>query len=371
MSSVDAGQSRSEPAARSRTIDRVMAGVAVEETLEGAVRALLRGLEQEHLIEGGTLWRRSEEGSSWEVSLPRPVQGEGPPISQRQWELVERVVSTRQSQWTARDEEGTDAREGETPRACCVAFPVLVAQQVEGVVALEALGEAAEVERLLEVVPILAMQLSYIRKLEQLECQVATAAQRERERLGEAMHDGLGQQIAGIAMLAEAAARRFAEEPVGKELDLLASAASEARQQVRWLTRGLLPSEVDPAGLTHALEELATGTEACHSVRCTFETDGRFRPQDAATATQIYLIAKEAIHNAVKHAATERIVIRLDSEREGRLQVVDHGRGFEPQPGHNGHGLRIMRQRAAAMGWELSLAPGPHGGTIVTCSKGS
>lgn len=372
MSSVGEDQSQSDSTIDSGWMHRIVGRVAAERTLDGAVATLLESLHELNLIQVGSWWQRAGETSAWQVSLRRPVRAIAPAGTDQQWDLVERVVRSQQPDWRELDLPGEVSPEWESPEVCCVGFPVVVDQRVEGVVELVTLGGVTDVERFLEFVPFLATQLGYVRKLEQLECQVTATAERERERLGEAMHDGLGPQIAGIAMLAEAAARRYAQQQLGKELMAIANAASEAKAQARWLTRGLLPMEVDPSGLMDALCELAEQTEACHSVSCAVESDEAFRAGNAKIATHLYLIAKESVHNAVKHAAADTIVLRLDSQEGGRLQVRDNGRGIDPQEegACSGHGLRIMRQRAMGIGWQLCIAPGNEGGTVVTCSKG-
>ena len=85
----------------------------------------------------------------------------------------------------------------------------------------------------------------------------------------------------------------------------------------------------------------------------------------------MFLIAQEAVNNAVKHGGGARIVISLDyDERGGELAIEDNGRGFEANrkpDREGGSGLRIMRHRAEVFGGELSVAPGPAGGVRVTC----
>jgi signal transduction histidine kinase len=93
------------------------------------------------------------------------------------------------------------------------------------------------------------------------------------------------------------------------------------------------------------------------------------RRQRQFLATQRYLIAVEAVHNAVKHAQAQAIEIRIEVKNGLRLCVQDDGVGLG-ESGHTmrGMGLRIMRHRAAQIGATLRLESPPDGGTRVTCA---
>ena len=102
-----------------------------------------------------------------------------------------------------------------------------------------------------------------------------------------------------------------------------------------------------------------------------FYAEREGRPKDVGTAEHLYLIAQEAVHNAVKHGAAARIVITLDyTEQGGELTVEDNGQGFaagRQDDREGGSGLRIMRHRAEVFGGELAIGPGPQGGVQVRC----
>jgi signal transduction histidine kinase len=94
------------------------------------------------------------------------------------------------------------------------------------------------------------------------------------------------------------------------------------------------------------------------------------------TATHLYLIAQEAVHNTVKHAQARKVRITLQAEEGLVLRVQDDGIGMPAQPpsaftpkeeGKGGWGLRIMQNRAAIIGAKLTIAPAEPTGTVVTC----
>ena len=70
----------------------------------------------------------------------------------------------------------------------------------------------------------------------------------------------------------------------------------------------------------------------------------------------LYLIAKESLHNAVKHARAGRIDVELLVHGSKlSFAIRDDGCGFDPESAHSGHGLRSLRSRAASLGAELSM----------------
>jgi signal transduction histidine kinase len=143
-----------------------------------------------------------------------------------------------------------------------------------------------------------------------------------------------------------------------------------AQEQARALMQGLHPVEVDAAGLTAALDQLASATERRSGIKCTFQCDHPVFVADNDVAIHMFRIAQEAVTNAVRHARAERIEIRLENGENGlTLQVSDDGIGIPGDlNGATGMGLRIMRHRAGTIAGRLDVRPGTTGGTIVTCT---
>ena len=117
-----------------------------------------------------------------------------------------------------------------------------------------------------------------------------------------------------------------------------------------------------------ALLDLSEQTEETHGITCRFDCDEVVTVLDNFTATRIYRIAKEAVHNAVKHAQPGEIVIKLSNERSLTLQVRDNGCGMTAGLKNKGNGTRIMRHRCEVIGGGFGIRSGKNGGTVVTCS---
>ncbi len=214
---------------------------------------------------------------------------------------------------------------------------------------------------------------SEIAERRRLEHEIIAVSEHEQMRIGQELHDGLGQQLTAVAFLAEVLARRLAEQalPETESADRIGRLMSEAVSQARLLARGLAPVELDANGLMAALEQLAANAHALFGVPCAFHCDGPVPVHDSDVAINLYRIAQEAVTNAVKHARARRLRIDLGLEDDRlSLHIADDGIGLSAAAIRNGSGmgLRTMRHRAKVIGAELSLEPDPDGGLVVRLS---
>ncbi len=204
-----------------------------------------------------------------------------------------------------------------------------------------------------------------------LEHAVLDAANREQVRLGHDLHDGVGQELTGLALLAAALATAVRRGHVASasELAEIETLARRAADGCRALSHGLAPLHYADGRLIPALEELVSlSAGAAVPVALTVVANAPLR-LSASRAYNLYRIAQEAIANARRHAAAHhiRVVLEVDAEAV-RLEVSDDGRGLgERPPQSTGIGLSIMRFRAEAMGAELAIGRGAAGGTQVVC----
>jgi len=206
--------------------------------------------------------------------------------------------------------------------------------------------------------------------LRQSEERYRTHAEAERQRIGRQLHDSLGQEISSVGMMASTLRELLgADSPHADLLDKLEATADLAKSQLRNLIKGILPVAVDAHGLVVALEELAEQTRNASGVACAFDCRDVVPLEDNFTATQLLLIAREAVHNAIKHASAGQIVIRIEEHNGVTLSVEDDGTGLRGDVDQTlGLGLRIMHHRAGLIDGTLSLNSPATGGTIMTCS---
>ena len=201
---------------------------------------------------------------------------------------------------------------------------------------------------------------------------VMESVEQERLRIGQELHDNLGQQLTGIGMLAKKLATQLTQasspqsESAQEILDLIRQAHTDARD----LSRALAPLELDEAGLTEALWNLVYRVGRTSDVACDFNRSGTGTLCDSRVATQFYLIAREAVTNALKHSGARHLHIHLAlKEERATIRVRDDGKGLPERWQYGGGlGLRIMRRRAQSIGGELIINSCPQGGTIIVCA---
>jgi PAS domain S-box-containing protein len=203
-----------------------------------------------------------------------------------------------------------------------------------------------------------------------LEDEILKSIEREQERIGRDLHDGLCQVLAG-AKFRSGYLQRISRDrlpAVEKEARMLEQILNKAIEQARDLARGLNPVKVTPAGLPAALEKLAADAQSAEGPRCFFRSQGAVRLPDHHAANHLYRIAQEAVQNALKHARARNIAIILAAEgRRIVLSVKDDGAGLPGQIKKTGMGLNNMRIRAGLIGGHLEIRRRKNGGTTVRC----
>jgi PAS domain S-box-containing protein len=210
-----------------------------------------------------------------------------------------------------------------------------------------------------------------ITERKRLEKAVLEISAREQRRIGQDLHDGLGQHLTGVAFMAKVLQERLREASLGEtaEAAKIVTLVNQAIQKTRELARGLLPVVSEAQGLMSALERWACEVSDLFHVSCRLECDEVILIYDDVLADHLYYIAHEAVNNAVKHGNAAHIVIGLSKRTSGGLLTVrDDGAGFEPDSvSQSGLGLRIMNYRAKMIGGSLDVQSVPTGGTIVSC----
>ncbi|HEX4796442.1 MAG TPA: DUF4118 domain-containing protein [Humisphaera sp.] len=200
--------------------------------------------------------------------------------------------------------------------------------------------------------------------------QIIEAGERERQRIGQDLHDDVCQHLAGITCLGRVLERELIDcnpaqaERAGRIVELIGQAIHRARS----LSHGLQPVEFENAGLGTSLRELAATVESMFAVRCQFRGESSVPLNDAIAPIHLYRIAQEAINNAVRHGKAANIYIDLFNI-EGRviMSIEDDGVGIDLSVPPTGLGLRTMQTRARMIGGTLNVERGNERGTLVTC----
>ena len=210
---------------------------------------------------------------------------------------------------------------------------------------------------------------SEIERRKGLEGEILAVSDREQQRLGQELHDGLCQHLTAVAFMTRSIALRLRNHRVidAADIEKVAELVNTAAVDTRNLSRALHRVDVDAAALVVALQDLVD--REIWRTPCRLEMKPSFQINDDAAAAHFYRIAREAVINANKHAQAREIVVKLERVRkEMVLRVIDDGIGFpkdlKPQ---QGLGYHIMKYRAQLMGGRLEIDSPQTGGSRVSC----
>ncbi len=194
---------------------------------------------------------------------------------------------------------------------------------------------------------------------------------REQTRIGQDLHDGLGQHLTGIAFMSKVLQQKLTEKsmPEAAAAAKIVALVNEAIHKTRELSRGLLPVLSDPSGLMSALERLASELEDLFHIWCRFVCPEPVLIHDNTLATHLYRIAQEAANNAIRHGCASQIGITLAAaEDKIALTIEDDGVGIPETLSGTGMGLHIMDYRAKMIGGTIEIQRAPGRGTRIMCS---
>lgn len=202
-----------------------------------------------------------------------------------------------------------------------------------------------------------------------LEQEVLRISEHERHRIGQDLHDGLGQMLTGITLINKNIASSLDDEdhPLADEVHETTKLLREADEYARGLSRNLIPVELDSSGLVASLERLTKNAAKLFSIKCTLKDPIHLHFDDPTSLTHLYRIVQEATSNAVKHGNASKVLITMDSDdTKLTIRIEDNGTGFsEDWDQQKGLGVRIMQFRARLIGANLEIGSSSLGGAAI------
>ncbi|MFQ5412706.1 MAG: PAS domain-containing protein, partial [Phycisphaerae bacterium] len=213
-----------------------------------------------------------------------------------------------------------------------------------------------------------------VTELRRLEEEVIEIDRRERERIGQDLHDVLGQQLTGIGLLLESLKEQenYNESAAQGVMGRIQEAVRMASAHIRFLARGMLPLGTEDSRIEDALADLVENARALFPVECDLRVaSGPIRRAAAVggdLVENLYHIAQEAVTNGVRHGRATRILVTLEEQGDDIVMTVtDDGEGMvESTEESSGIGVKIMHNRIRLLGGSLTIGRVPEtGGTFV------
>jgi len=245
--------------------------------------------------------------------------------------------------------------------------------------ALRWLGIATDIEehkRLEELLEQRVQVRTAQLRAEMLQCQrleqeILEISEREQRRIGQDLHDSVGQRLAGAKFLSSSLAHRLAtaKSAAAAMARQISRELEGALEELHAISRGLHPVAAEPQSLMLAFYELAENTRKVFQIPCRFECVRPVLIHDRTAAIHLYRIAQEAVSNAVRHGKPGQIWISLRQSSAGiEIRIRDNGCGLPPAARRPaGMGLEIMKYRANVIGATLTIRRAKPRGTIVSC----
>lgn len=193
----------------------------------------------------------------------------------------------------------------------------------------------------------------------------------EQRRIARDLHDELGQLVVATRYVLQATLSRYETDPtaIGPNLGQLAALLNQYSGVVRGFLRELHPRVLTNLGLIAALRWLVDRVRETSALACTLELPETLPPLADQTATAAYRCIQEALTNVAKHAgsAGARVTVTVDGD-DLVARITDEGRGFSAEMAlrtSTGSGLIGQRERARAVGGDVSITSQPGRGTTV------
>ena len=226
---------------------------------------------------------------------------------------------------------------------------------------------ATQRDRLAEQTAALVRTTDEVRDLARA---LTLAEQAERHRLSALLHDGVQQQLFGAQILLASAQRDAAAEPLRDRIARASAIVGEGIEATRRLALDLTPPALESDDYALTLRWLARHAGETYGITVDVDVQEGIRGMvvaDREVRVLVTDVVRELLANVARHAGTGRATVRL--RRDGaaaEVEVVDAGRGFDPDARVVGFGLYSVRRRLELLGGSLTVDSGPGRGARVT-----
>ena len=342
-------------------IEDITEGKRAEEALRASQTHLAEAQRIAHL--GSWNWHIADNTLTWSDELYRifDLDPETTPITFERF--LDHVYLDDRAYVMEQIQSAVDEREARPPIEYRVVRPDGTIRTVrsEGVLSL---GRNGAPVRLFGTTQDITERKRLVREILEI-------SSREQRRIGQDLHDELGQLLTGINFRVVELENdlRQKNQPETDDAAEIGELVKEAVKQTGALARGLNPVSLEAGGLKTALTTLTRSIEQIYEIPCTLTCPAPLLIEDNETATHVYRIAQEALNNAIKYSKASRLEVSLvQAEATTTLTVRDNGIGI-PNLGvqNEGMGMRNMRYRASMIHGSFDVHRGEQGGTVISC----
>jgi two-component system, NarL family, sensor kinase len=191
---------------------------------------------------------------------------------------------------------------------------------------------------------------------------VIDAEEKERKRIAQELHDGLGQILSTARLSISSLDEDEQNQNVQHSLKLIDSAVDETRT----ISHNMMPNALVSIGLEAALKDLVRNINKAGSIKVAIEID-QLPTIEESTSVAIYRIVQETINNALKYANASTIKVQVVVKNEMILTISDNGKGFDTSDIENsgGIGWKNIYSRAGLINGNVSVFSKLGEGTTV------
>ena len=216
----------------------------------------------------------------------------------------------------------------------------------------------------------ISISMRDITERKRLEQEILDVSGRERQSIGRDLHDGLGQELTGVALMLRGLATRIQSRcpDVVPNVNEVVALVNQSIDTARSLARGLLPVRTETGGIAFALRALAARGRDLYGMDVNFTSDvAPGFELNETDASHLYRIAQEALTNTARHGRASRVDIVLEASVQSfMLRIADDGQGFTLPASSTGMGLKIMKYRAGMIGAKFDVGANEPRGTVIT-----
>jgi PAS domain S-box-containing protein len=217
----------------------------------------------------------------------------------------------------------------------------------------------------------ISITMRNITERKRMEREILDVSSRERQAIGRDLHDGLGQELTGVALMLRGLATRIAARCPDSmsQVEEIVGLVNQSIDTARSLARGLMPIHAGSGGLAGALRSIAERSRDMYGLHVDCEVSAESsRALSDTTANHLYRIVQEALTNIARHARASSVSVCLVvTPQKFILRVADDGIGMDGSSSETpGMGLKIMQYRAGMIGATFEMLPNQPRGTVIT-----